>query len=97
MTIFISLGEAGAAYPSADGRGVGSHAVTRHITRGVRLKSGQRLQLQALRTPAGWVTTRAWLDEFLTALTLDRTGRTPKERPSPAAARADSLLRAEGW
>jgi hypothetical protein len=97
MSGYLTLAQAGALYPSPDGQGIRKHTVTRHVTKGARLKDGRRLQLQALRTPEGWVTTQEWLDEFFTALTADRTGNTHKESASKAAARADSLLRASGW
>lgn len=50
-------------------------SICRWIQQGVRLRSGGRLRLQAVRVPSGWRTTREWLEEFHQALTADRLGR----------------------
>ncbi len=46
----------------------------RWIQKGIRLRSGERLRLRAIRTPSGWLCSRTWMDEFLAALTRDRIG-----------------------
>jgi hypothetical protein len=51
-------------------------APIRWITKGTVLSNGQRLKLQAVRTPGGWRIRRDWLDAFLAALTADRQGGT---------------------
>jgi hypothetical protein len=60
-------------------------APIRWITRGAVLSNGQRLKLQAVRTPGGWRIRRDWLDAFLAALTADRQGGT--DTASEAAGR----------
>jgi hypothetical protein len=44
----------------------------RWITRGSLLSTGERLRLQAVRTPGGWRVRREDLDRFLSVLTADR-------------------------
>ena len=64
--------------------------------RGVRLSDGRTLKLRAVRRPGGWMSTDAWVDEFIAALTADRTGE-PAEPPAirtPTARRRD-IERAE--
>lgn len=46
----------------------------RWVQKGVRLRSGERLRLRAVRTPSGWLSCQRWMDEFLAALTRDRIG-----------------------
>jgi excisionase family DNA binding protein len=46
--------------------------VYRWINRGVRLKSGARLKLEAYRIPGSWRVRREALERFLTILTEDR-------------------------
>jgi hypothetical protein len=57
-------------------------APIRWITRGVLLSTGQRLRLQAIRTPGSWLVREDWLAAFIAALTADRqTG--PDETTAP--------------
>ncbi len=46
---------------------------------GTALSDGSSLKLRAVRFPAGWRTTDEWVEEFLEAITADRTG----DRPTP--------------
>jgi hypothetical protein len=57
-------------------------APVRWIQGGSLLSSGVRLKLQAVRTPGGWRVRREWLDQFLAALTADRS-RPGKEEGAP--------------
>jgi hypothetical protein len=77
----------------------------RWATVGVRSRNGSRVRLQAIKTPAGWLSRPEWLAEFFNSLTADRIeGTTPDERPLPASparrrreiARADQVLDAAG-
>lgn len=55
---------------------LGKHpsAPVRWLTKGAMLSTGQRLKLQAVRTPGGWLIRRDWCNAFLAALTADRQG-----------------------
>jgi hypothetical protein len=78
--------------------GVSPSAATRWITDGVALRDGQRLKLKAIRLPGGYRTTEQWLDEFVAALTRDRTGASvPAELAEKRARRAELALAADGW
>jgi hypothetical protein len=87
------------ARQAGDLAGFSAASVTRWIERGVRLRSGATLKLRAERYPAGWRTCEAWVRDFVTALTTDRTGTTPikSEVAEALARRADSVLAATGW
>jgi hypothetical protein len=52
-------------------------ALTRWTLKGVLLKDGTRLKLEAIALPGSWRVTREALDRFLTTLTADRTSNTP--------------------
>jgi hypothetical protein len=45
---------------------------TRWIVKGVALKSGERIRLEAFRLPGSWRVRRESLDAFLETLTADR-------------------------
>jgi hypothetical protein len=49
-------------------------SICRWIQHGIRLRSGGRLHLRAVRVPSGWRTSRQWLNDFRSALTADRLG-----------------------
>jgi hypothetical protein len=61
--------------------------LTRWIQRGVCLRSGGRLYLQAVRVPSGWRTTRLWQSDFRRRLTADRLSHKLDDDPvaGPAA------------
>jgi hypothetical protein len=46
----------------------------RWVTKGVKLRNGERLHLRAFRSPSGWRTRPEWVEEFLVALTTDARG-----------------------
>jgi hypothetical protein len=78
----------------------------RWATTGVRCRNGNRIRLQALKCPSGWMSRPAWIAEFFEALTADRVEATNPlaDRPLPVApaqrrreiARADQILDAAG-
>ena len=79
----------------------------RWITRGVKLRDGQRIRLRALKTPGGWLCCSDWVLEFFEAQTIDRIAAdsgpsacvpipvTPARRRREMA-RTDRLLDAAG-
>jgi hypothetical protein len=78
--------------------GVSSNAITRWIVDGAKLRDGSRLRLRAIRLPGGFRTTERWLDEFVEALTRDRTGSpVPSAAAVDSSRRSDAALAASGW
>ena len=78
-------------------RPVDPSTITRWIAKGAKLRCGGRIKLKAIRHPGGWLTRREWVEEFLDALTLDRSSAT---EPPCAAARAEAAvarMRANGF
>ena len=76
-------------------RELGKHpsVVNRWMTKGTKLSSGERLRLEAVRTPGGWLTRREWLDAYLKALTEDyRREDTTVPATRPTASRRISEL-----
>ena len=78
-------------------------SLCRWIQRGVRLRNGARLYLQAVRVPSGWRLSRQWLADFHHTLTADRLGRdigaetvatTPTERATSTGRRSAAERRA---
>jgi hypothetical protein len=69
-------------------------SICRWIQRGVRLRTGGRIYLQAVRVPSGWRTTRQWLGDFHRALTADRLGRNLDDDPGDAAVAMPSATHA---
>jgi hypothetical protein len=62
------------------------------------MRDGTRLKLKAIRLPGGFRTTQQWLDEFIEALTRDRTGApAPSEVVEERARRAEMALAEDGW
>jgi hypothetical protein len=73
--------------PGSQG-GICPSTLIRWITRGAKLRAGGRLRLKATRSPGGWLTSEAWIQEFLDALTADRSGSTEAaDTPVRASAR----------
>jgi hypothetical protein len=62
-------------------RSAGQHpsSAVRWATRGVRLRDGTRLRLQAFRAPGGWRTRPEWVQRFLDSLTTDAATGEPTE------------------
>jgi hypothetical protein len=78
--------------------GVSTAAVTRWIVDGAKLRGGGRLKLRSIRLPGGFRTTEQWLNEFVAALTADRTNPMPATPAEEMGARrAGALLAASGW
>lgn len=79
------------------GKNVHPSTVSRWILKGVKTPDGRRVKLRAVRLGWAWYTTRAWLDEFITASTPETAApvatasRTLAER-SRAAAQARKQL-----
>jgi hypothetical protein len=76
-TVSIPLGQSETyETPTQLAHRLGKHpsAPVRWLTKGAILSTGQRLKLQAVRTPGGWLIRRDWCDAFLAALTADRQG-----------------------
>ncbi len=76
-------------------------APIRWLSRGSVLSSGERLKLQAVRTPGGWRIRQDWLDSFLEAMTADRMKDAPETAPRPGRrpgnAELESRLAAAGF
>jgi hypothetical protein len=66
--------------PYRAGRPVHGATVTRWILSGIRGPGGQRIRLEAVRRPAGWLTSVEAIERFLLALTLT-LGSTPAPAP----------------
>jgi hypothetical protein len=64
---------------------LGTHpsAPTRWAIKGVRLRDGSLLKLEAIALPGSWRVTRESLDRFLAILTADRTNNTPAAATTP--------------
>lgn len=89
---YFSVSEAGRR------KSVSPSAVTRWILTGAALRDGARLKLKAIRLPGGFRTSEQWLDEFVEALTRDRTGASmPAEVVEARARRSEMALAADGW
>jgi hypothetical protein len=65
------------------------------MTVGVRLVSGSRLKLDALRLPSGWVTTDEAIGAFLGHLTSDRAGSSIPESNRETAASRKAVARVD--
>lgn len=73
-TTYLTLSQVTRRFPpSRCGRPVHVATVTRWITEGARLRDGTRLSLRATRLPGRWVVEPEAVEEFLTALTADRS------------------------
>jgi hypothetical protein len=69
--------------------------VIRWIQKGAPLKNGERLRLQAVRTPGQWLIKPEWLEAFLTALAADRQQTNDADTKPTPRARLSSKRRAE--
>ena len=72
-----------------DGESPHISTMIRWATRGARLRDGSRMRLRAIKTPGGWRSCAAWVDEFFDALTRDRLGidaedHDSRSHPAPA-------------
>src|SRR5262249_11306178 len=87
---YYRLAEAARLFlPWKAGRPQTPAALTRAIVKGVKLRDGSRRNLHARWFPCGWGVTRADVEAFLEAITVDRCGGA--STPGPAAATARRL------
>jgi hypothetical protein len=93
---YLSPSQATKIIPN-DGRQPSPAAVVRWITQGAKSRNGGRIKLQAIRTPKGWLTTSAWISDFLTAVTQDKTGAKPVHLAHERAEAARARLAAKGF
>jgi hypothetical protein len=91
--------EAARSVPSSrPGRTVSPGTLIRWIAKGAKLRGGGRLKLKATRSPGGWLTSEAWIQEFLSALTADRAGSVaPAPGAEARAAGAMARMRGRGF
>jgi hypothetical protein len=61
------------------------------------LQPGVRIKLRAIHDGQGWLTTSAWIEEYLTAITLDRGGCAPRAAIRARGQRALARLAARGF
>jgi hypothetical protein len=91
-TVYLTVAEVAKRFPpSRCGRPVHVGTVTRWVTLGARLRDGRRLRLKADRLPGRWIITPESVDEFIAALTADRSGTPMSAPPAYDPARARTL------
>jgi hypothetical protein len=93
---YLTPSQAARIIPNA-GRHPSPAAVVRWISKGAKSRNGSRIKLQAIRRPKEWLTTRAWISDFLIALTKDRTGVKPAHLAEERAEAARARLAAKGF
>jgi len=81
--------------PYREGRRTHVSTLTRWILRGVRGKDSRQIRLRAVRFPGRWLTTNEWLDEFLAAVTDDRSCEEPATTTKPPARRLRDIDRVD--
>lgn len=86
--IYLTPGKAGHIIPTSTGRPASARSVIRRIVRG---------ELRAVRGLNGWLTTEAWVQEFLAEQTAVRLRKRPAATIEQRAQRARALLMAKGW
>jgi hypothetical protein len=67
---FLRPAQAARHFPH-DGRPPHPSKITRLIIRGVisKARPGERIRLKGIRAPQGWLTTAAWVEQFIAELT----------------------------
>jgi hypothetical protein len=91
----------GITIPGRGNERVHPASVARWITIGVGTPNGERVKLRAVRIGRRWMTTDAWIADFIAAMTAasipesDASIRSPAER-SRASSRAAAELAAAG-
>jgi hypothetical protein len=68
--------------PNRGSKPVHVATVTRWILKGCRASDGSQIKLRATRFPSGWRTTDQWVEDFLEAITRDRTRRQGRQSDS---------------
>jgi hypothetical protein len=58
--------------PGRDGKPAHVATLIRLIERGTQLRGGRRERFKAMRASSGWLTSEAWVTEYLEAVTADR-------------------------
>src|SRR5689334_12369926 len=99
MSGYLRPAQAAKHWPH-DGRPPHPSKIVRSIVRGTasHARPGERIKLRAIRDSQGWLTTREWVEEFLSALTADRLGAQATNPLIEARAeRAMASLQAQGW
>jgi hypothetical protein len=92
----LSVPQAARAIPGFRGGQTASSTVFRWITTGVRQPDGTYQRLRALRVGVRWVTSRAWLREFIDRLTAaHQPGKQPLPAPRSPRKREAAIRRAE--
>ena len=77
--------------PSRAGKPVHPSTIARWRSPGVRRRDGSYISLQAIRLPSGWATTVEWVEEFIAAVTAEKSGQSAP----PAAIRTPARRRRE--
>lgn len=69
--VYRSLSDVRSRFPGARKNAI-LHLATmiRWCTRGIRQPDGSRVRLRAIRAGSRWLTTDAWVDEFIAVLTV---------------------------
>jgi hypothetical protein len=80
-----------------EGVSVSPTTVVRWIVSGVRLCSGERLKLAAVRYPGGWRIAEDDFDQFIATLTSDRTGSVTPPGAEMRAAAAMARMAGRGF
>ena len=83
-----------------DGRPPHPSKITRLIIRGVisKARPGERIRLKGIRAPQGWLTTAAWVEQYIAELTQDRLEvRAPNAAVEASAEAAMARLASQGW
>jgi hypothetical protein len=62
-----------------------------------RKRPGEHIKLRAIHNGQGWLTTKAWIAEYVAAITADRGGSAPIDGSKERAQAARSRLAATGW
>lgn len=65
------------------GRPVTLSCILRWVLDGIEAPNGERVRMEALKTPSGWISTPAALTRFLSALTPRFDSSDPLERMPP--------------
>jgi hypothetical protein len=95
---YLKPAQAARIWPTA-GRSPHPSKVVRAIVDGTRSKQrpGERIKLRAVHNGQRWLTTSAWIEEYVCAIATDRAGRPPEVALKQRAQAAIARLRANGW
>jgi hypothetical protein len=95
---YLRPAQAARAWPH-DGKPPHPSKVLRAILTPKKLRRtpGATVRLRAVHNGQTWLTTKAWIAEYLAAITADRGGSAPIDGVAERADRARSRLAAAGW